>query len=112
MNNSSITNMTMEELQERCTQLEQQNAELTTKLNWLMEQFRLGKHKQFGSSSEKTAPVEEQLSFFNEAEAETKPELAEPTIETITYKRRKQQGHREEVLLDLPVEIIEYRLPE
>ena len=113
MNNSSDTSaMSIEELKDHCAQLEQQNAELTAKLNWFMEQFRLGKHKQFGSSSEKTAPGQEQLSFFNEAEAEAKPDLSEPTVETITYKRKKQQGHREAILKDLPVETIEYRLPE
>ena len=34
----------------------------------------------------------------------------EPTMEEITYKRRKRQGKREEDLKDLPVETIEYRL--
>jgi uncharacterized coiled-coil protein SlyX len=63
MNNSTDTSaITIEELQDHCAKLEQQNTELTTKLNWLMEQFRLGKHKQFGSSSEKTAPGQEQFS--------------------------------------------------
>ena len=32
-------------------------------------------------------------------------------MEMITYKRRKQRGHREAVLEDLPVETVEYRLP-
>jgi transposase len=32
-------------------------------------------------------------------------------METITYKRCKQRGHREMVLENLPVETIEYRLP-
>jgi transposase len=125
MNNSS-TAMTLEELQECYAQLEQQynqleqqntaldqrNAELTAQMNWLMEQLRLNKHRQFGASSEKTVPGQEQLSFFNEAEAEAQPDLAEPTVETVTYQRRKQQGHREAILKDLPVETIEYRLPE
>lgn len=30
---------------------------------------------------------------------------------SITYRRRKKQGHREEPLQDLPEETIEYRLP-
>lgn len=102
--------MTMEELQNRCAQLEQENAELTAKVNWLLEQFRLSRHRRFGSSSERVVPG--QLQLFNEAEAEAKPDALEPTIETITYKRRKQQGHREAVLQDLPVETIEYRLSE
>lgn len=99
----------MEELKNYCTQLEQLTAELAAKLDWMVEQVRLGKHKQFGVSSEKTAFGQQQL--FNEAEAEAKPELAEPTMETITYKRRKQMDHRQEVLKDLPVEVVEHRLP-
>ena len=30
-------------------------AELQTKVNWLMEQFRLARHHRFGASSEKSA---------------------------------------------------------
>ena len=85
------------------------NAELTAKLNWYEEQFRLSQQKRFGSSSEKTNP--DQLTLFNEAEFEAKPELPEPTVETITYSRRKKEkGQRETVLKDLPVETIEYHL--
>jgi len=107
-----MNSTTIEELQNRCAQLEQENAELTAKLNWFMEQFRLSKHRQFGASSEKTAPGYEQPSLFNEAEAESRPDEPEPTMETITYRRKKQRGHREIVLKDLPVEIVEHRLPE
>jgi len=103
--------MTIEELQKRCVQLERENAELTAKLNWFMEQFRLIKHRQFGASSERTVSEQQQLSFFNEAEVEAQPDLAEPDLETITYKRRKQRGHREAVLENLPVETVEYCLP-
>jgi transposase len=102
--------------QERYAALEQENAqlvkqvaELTAKVNWFMEQFNLMRHRQFGASSERTAPGQQQL--FNETECEAKPELAEPTAETITYKRRKEKGRREEVLQDLPVETVEHRLP-
>ena len=38
---------------------------------------------------EKTNP--DQLSFFNEAEKESRPEIEEPTIEEITYKRKKKK---------------------
>ena len=98
------------ELEQKNTQLEQQNAELTNKVNWLLEQFRLAQSRRFSRSSEKVPDGQQVL--FNEAEVEAKPELSEPTIETITYKRKKQQGHREAMLADLPVETIEYSLPE
>ena len=84
-------------------------AELSAQLEYLKEQFRLSQHKRFGSSSEKVNP--NQLSIFNEAEVESKPEVPEVELdEVITYRRRKQQGQREEMLKDLPVEVIEYRL--
>ncbi|MBC9786734.1 IS66 family transposase, partial [Heliobacterium chlorum] len=98
------------ELQKRCEQLEQQNAELMTKLKWFEEQFRLSQHRRFGASSERTVPEQPQL--FNEAETEAVAVLAEPTLESITYQRRKKTGQREALLENLPVETSEYRLPE
>ena len=101
----------IEQLNEKILLLEQQNAELDAKLKWYEEQFRLSRQKQFGPSSEKTDP--EQLNLFNEAEDTANPEVKEPTLETITYKRRKKQvGQKAKMLEDLPVEVIEYRLTE
>ena len=88
----------------------QQIEELTAKLNWYEEQFNLSKHKRFGSSSEQTDS--NQLSVFNEAEKESRPEKEEPTIEEITYKREKKKGLNKKSFDDLPVEVIEYRLEE
>ncbi len=99
----------IEKLEQENMLLKQENAALQAKINWLEEQFRLSQHKQFGTSSEQTP--QEQLNFFDEAEAEAKPEAPEPAIEEITYKRHKKQGHREEMMKDLPEEVIEYRLP-
>lgn len=110
MENTATTPMTIEELQRNNELLQQQVAELTAKLKWFEEQFRLNQHRQFGRSSEQTVP--EQVNLFNEAEFEAKPDAPEPAVEEITYKRRKKQGHREEMLKDLPVEVIEYKLPE
>ena len=50
--------------------------------------------------------------FFDEAEAVADPLLPEPTVEKITYERRKQKGRREAMLANLPVETVEYRLSE
>lgn len=110
MSDKNNNTKTTEELQKEISNLKKKNAELTAKLNWFMEQFRLNQHKKFGSSSEQTLP--EQISIFNEAEVEAKPEVPEPTLEEITYKRKKRKGHRDEMFEDLPVETIEYRLPE
>lgn len=109
-NNISMENavITVAELQQKCVLQEQKIAELTAKVTWFEEQFRLSQHTSFGRSSEQQADSQ-QLSIFNEAEVEASPK-AEPTIEEITYRRRKKQGKREEKLENLPVETIEYCL--
>jgi len=67
--------------------------------------------KKFGASSEKSKrDDQEQLNLFNEAEAERQPIAVEPDVETISYQRKK--GKRGENIKDLPVEVIEYTLPE
>jgi transposase len=68
---NETTDLTIEELNDKCSQLEQQNAELAAKVKWFEEQFRLSQQKRFGASSEKTNP--DQLEFFDEAEKEAQP---------------------------------------
>ena len=76
-----------------------------------MQQLKLNRKKLFGASSESSRyDGIEQLNFFNEAETEHKPFTEEPTSETITYQRKK--GKRAANLKNLPVEVIEYTLPE
>lgn len=101
---------TLEVLQNKCAVLEHENQELTAKVKWYEEQFRLSQNRRFGASSEKTSP--EQLSFFNEAEKATRPKAEEPKVEEIIYKRRKARGLNKDTMADLPVEVIEYHLPE
>lgn len=107
----NLTEYNKEELVEECLMLRNQVQELNERMNWMMEQIRLGKQKQFGSSSEKTDP--DQLSLcFNEAEDMADFKSHEPQFEEVTYKRRKHKGKREEDLAGLPTETIEYKLPE
>ena len=110
MENTVKSTLTVEKLQIENELLKQEKAELELKLKWFEEQYRLHQQKLFGRSSEQISS--DQLSLFNEAESEVKPNIPEPTIEEITYKRRKSKGHREEMLKDLPIETIEYCLPE
>ncbi len=111
--NSSKTNINkvsdLEALRERIQVLEQQNAELDAKIKWYEEQHRLNIKQRFGASSEKT--MSEQISLFNEAEDTAAPDLEEPTIETITYERKKRtKGDVKDNIKDLPVKVINYRL--
>lgn len=118
---TSIKTPTIEELLKRVELLEKQNVQLQAKLeqekkeneakiNWLQEQLRLHQLKRFGTSSEKFNPDQLELPLFNEVETEVNLELPEPTVETITYRRRKKRGQRKLMLENLPAETIEYRL--
>jgi hypothetical protein len=84
------------------TWLEQQNAELQAKLQWYEEQFRLSKQRQYGASSEKGSSDQLELPLFNEAEVSADPILPEPTVETITTKRKKKRGQHQAKLENLP----------
>jgi len=108
--------LTLEQLQQQNAQLEQQYrqqeqklAELSAKLKWYEEQFRLAQHKRFGASSEKTNPDQLELNLFNEAEVLATPQGQEPEMEKVTYERRKSTGKREADLSDLPVETLTYQ---
>lgn len=98
-------------LQEQNAGLQRQLTEALAQVRWLEEQFRLAQKRRFGASSERSHE-DQQLLIFNEAEVEATPTAPEPTVETITYRRRKTQGHHEAILKDLPIETVEYRLSE
>lgn len=101
-----------EKLEEQNAKLEQQVAELTAKLKWYEEQFRLAQQKRFGASSEKTHPDQIELNLFNEAEVVASPAEQQPDLETVTYSRRKSSGNREAKLDAFPVDTLVYELAE
>lgn len=85
-------------------------AELEKQLEWLMSQIRLAKHKQFGTSSEKTDSL--QLSLFNEAESHADMSIPEPRIaEVKAHYRKRTRLTTDKLPKELPVEIIEHQLP-
>jgi len=91
--------------------LKTENERLRDQVQWLMEQFRLAKHKQFGASSEQTNL--DQLYLFNEAEQSADLTASEPEItEVKAYYRKKTRLTTDKLPEDLPVEIIEHGLPE
>ena len=94
----------IEEKDRRITELEQQ-------IKWLMSQIRLAKHKQFGVSSEQTNV--EQMNLFNEAEVAADPADPEPSLSEVkAHYRKRTRLTTDKLPEDLPVEIIEYELPE
>jgi transposase len=98
-----------QELAKIIDNLTTRNEQLEAKVRWFEEQFHLARHKQFGTSSERS--IKEQPNLFNEAEtiAEAGP-VEEAIRQTITYDRKKPG--RKPIPKNLPMERIEYRLPE
>ena len=93
---------------------EAQIAELKSQNEWLMEQLRLLKKKQFGTSSEQTREqLDGQLSLlFNEAEAYAAPPGPQKATQVAAHTR-KQSGNVKDVVPDnIPVEVVEHRLSE
>jgi transposase len=91
-------------------ELTAENERLRLQIQWLMEQFRLAKHKQFGASSEQTDL--NQLNLFNEAEQTAALTAPEPEItEVKAHYRKKTRLTTDRLPEDLPVEVIEHKLP-
>lgn len=83
---------------------------LKQQIAWLMEQLKLSKRRQYGISSEKSNY--DQMNLFNEAETVADLSVAEPELEEVKAYRRKKSHTLDRLPPDLPVEIIEYELPE
>jgi len=98
----------IQDLQALCARQAEQIAELSAKINWYEEQYRLSQQQRYGRKSE---VGEGQCSIFNEAEKEADPKADEPTIEVATHQRKKRGKNREDLSL-LPTETIHYRLDE
>ena len=99
----------------KVTALEAEITDLKQQVQLLQEQLRLARQRLFGTSSEKSAAIDggEQLSVFNEAEAEANAVAAEPALEQVAaHVRKKPKGKRELDFSGLPVEQVIHELPE
>ena len=76
-----------------------------------MEQFRLAQHRHFGTSSEKSASDNNQISFFNEAEVASDILVPEPDLVEIEKHYRKRKNMVNDKLPEnLPVETVVHEL--
>ena len=85
------------ELENRISQLEQENLLLKEKVDFLTR-------KLFGRSTEQTSSlgIEGQMSLFDEAEVSAALDAVEPDMnEVASYRRKKFKGQREELLKQL-----------
>lgn len=88
-------------------------SELETLVKYYEEQFRISKHRQFGASSEKSEYDFTQLSIFNEAELFADANVPEPElVEVEKHYRKRTRLTTDKLPEDLPVEVVEYGLPE
>ena len=90
---------------------------MQAQIQWLMEQLRLSRQKRFGMTSEHTSEdVMEQLSLlFNEAEvyADQGAQEDDSRVVVASHKRHKKHEYTlDELPEDVPVEVVEHRLPE
>ena len=107
----NLSEMTREQLEEYAVAKATENESLKSRLNWYEEQFRLGRERRFGKSSEKSDG--DQISIFNEAEAESDPETEEPQITDAVIrkqKKKKGKGHKARTVSALPRNAVEYTL--
>ena len=93
---------------------EAQIAELKSQIEWLMEQLRLLKKKQFGTSSEQTKEqLDGQLSLlFNEAEAYAAPPGPQKATQVAAHIRKRSGSVKDVAPDNIPVEVVEHRLSE
>lgn len=99
--------------QEQIATLTKQNEFLQQQVNSLTEILIQMRKDKFGSKSEKTKVLSNQLNMFNEPETFADPEETEPIAKVhkngVTVRSHKV---RDDALQDLPVEIHEYDLTE
>jgi len=99
-----------ERLKTQLCEYEASIAELNSKVEWLMEQFRLARHRRFGASSEKSDY--EQPSLFNEPEIASDILVPEPElVEVEKHFRKRKNMVNGKLPEDLSVETVEHDLP-
>lgn len=88
-------------------------ARLQQQVQYLLEQMRLSRHRQFGTSSEKTEYDGEQLHLFREEDVFAMPEAVKQEVLVIEkHSRKKQRELLSKLPEGLPLEVVEHVLPE
>lgn len=113
MKNSDFTAAAVAENQTEIAKLKARVSELESLVKYYEEQFRILKNRLYGASSEKSEYDFAQLSIFNEAELFTDANVPEPElIEVKKHYRKRTRLTTDKLPEDLPVEVVEYDLPE
>lgn len=100
------------ELEQVVRERDKEIATLRNELDYLKGQILSKNRKMFGSSSEQSNTL--QVSFFDEAETTCNLKEEEPTLEEVTYQRKKPSKNRgkKDNLANLKKVVIEHKLEE
>ena len=98
------------ELQQLQAQMEQTQLQLQQQISTLNEKIAIMNARHFGRSTEKLSTLPGQMNIFNEADAAAAAAIAEPAIEQVILRRKKQKGKRKEDLSRLPKRIENHEL--
>ena len=117
LSSSELNNMSKEEMaamilqmQQLHEQLKQQQKQMEQQIHTLTEKIALMNARHFGRSTEKLDTLPGQMNIFNEVEAAAPEAIAEPAIEQVVIRRKKQKGKRKEDLSRLPKRIENHEL--
>ena len=99
-----------QEMQQLHEQLQQQQKQMEQQIHTLTEKIALMNARHFGRSTEKLSALPGQMNIFNEVEAAAPEAIAEPAIEQVVIRRKKQKGKRKEDLSRLPKRIENHEL--
>ena len=117
LSSSELNSMTKEEMAAMILQMQRLNAQmqqtqlqLQQQVHTLTEKIALMNARHFGRSTEKLETLPGQMNIFNEAEVAAAEAIAEPAIEQVVIRKKKQKGKRKEDLSRLPKRIEKHEL--
>lgn len=110
LSSSELNNLSREDMAAIILQMQQMQLQLQQQINTLNEKIAIMNARHFGRSTEKLDTLPGQMSVFHEAEAAAAEAIAEPAIEQVVVRKKKQKGQRKEDLSRLPVRIEKHEL--
>lgn len=117
LSSSELNNLSKEDLaamvlqmQQLQQEMQQTQLQLQQQISTLNEKIAIMNARHFGRSTEKLSMLPGQINIFNEADAAAAEAIAEPAIEQVILRRKKQKGKRKEDLSRLPKRIENHEL--
>ena len=110
LSSSELYNMSKEEMAAMILQMQQTQLQLQQQVHTLTEKIAIMNARHFGRSTEKLDTLPGQMNIFNETEVAVAEAIAEPAIEQVVIRRKKQKGKRKEDLSRLPRRIENHEL--